>query len=126
MSVTCFWNGFARGYARSTTFGALTVASALANRYGYNSWLNPAYSYSYMYDTSYIATCFTDLDSPSGLTSWVDGGYAINRPYYGGYTGNGYGIGGWGVALGTLGSVDLGYGGICINVGGIGGFGCWC
>ena len=108
MSGCSFWTGFARGCANSMAFGALT----LANRYCYNSY-SPFFSYNVNpYDTSYLATCFADLDSPTGLTSWVDGGYALNRQYYGGCTGISYGIGSWNYAYTPY---NYGFS-----------FGCWC
>ena len=96
---------FGYGFARSMQLGTL----ALASRAGF---YNTGF-----YNTSgisYMDTLYCDLDSPSGLTSWVDNGYMINNY---GYIGDGQFLGGY--TGGYTGSAFCG-----IPVGGFcGGFG---
>lgn len=73
-----FFSGFTYGLSRSlvglATFG-------LRSRY-----INPT-MYNIANSSTYLSTCYADLDSPSGLSSLLDGGMAINNSYNGGFTG---------------------------------------
>lgn len=67
---------------------------------GFGGFHSPAYN-AFNPSTSYLSTCYCDLDQPTGLSSWVDGGRSINWPYKtsgsinccGGF--GGFGFGGW-------------------------------
>lgn len=61
-----FGTGFLRGLNRGLAWGTFGMLSMGGYSYG-----NPTY---YRNTLGYLSTCSVDLDSPSGLTSWVDGG----------------------------------------------------
>ena len=100
------------------------------NRYSFGSLLFDGYRRGALYNISqsplYMSSCYADLDSPSGLSSVLDGGYAINAPYYGngftGYTLGGciplvtcdpYAFGGYRGGFGFGLGMGLGFGGFC-------------
>ncbi|MCD8378636.1 MAG: hypothetical protein LUB59_07615 [Candidatus Gastranaerophilales bacterium] len=104
-SGSSFALGLANGLTTGLTFGTL----ALAARGGY---------YNTGLYNNYLDTCYADLDSPSGMTSWLDGGYMINNygyigdstfvgGYHNGYTGFSY--------FGMPVSCGIGYGGLGLN-----------
>lgn len=103
-----FFSGFGYGLSRSllgfTSFG-------LQSRF-----IKPT-MYKIANSPEYLSTCYADLESPSGLSSIVDGGMAINNSYTGGFTGlalggvlplvnfNSCGFGGYSFGLGGYSSV---------------------
>lgn len=85
---------------------------ALATRSNFGCF--PAYS-----TINYGDTFYCDLDQPTGLSSWVDGGYALNKY---GYLGNGQFMGGY--SNGYTGFAPMfGFGGLGFGGFGFGGFG---
>ena len=70
---------------------------------GFGGFCSPAYN-AFNPSSAYLSTCYCDLDQPTGLSSWVDGGRSINWPYkasgsfrysgFGGFGGLGC-FGGW-------------------------------
>ncbi|MBO6273058.1 hypothetical protein J6O48_09825 [bacterium] len=85
------WGIIQMGFERGLSY-------SLYNRYSFGSLLlNGFYNtamYSISQDPLYFSSCYADLDSPSGFSSVIDGGRAINNSYYNnGFTG--YTIGGF-------------------------------
>lgn len=93
--------GLSLSLAQSTRFGMLSLATR--GNLGCFSNFN------------YGDTFYCDLDQPTGLSSWVDGGYALNNY---GYLGNGQFIGGYSNGYTGYASPFIGFG-----FGGFGGFG---
>ena len=50
--------------------------------------------------TTYLSTCFCDLERPTGLSSWRDGGRLINAPYESRSFSRSFCGDGWGLGLG--------------------------
>ena len=95
-------SGFGQGFA----FGYLTTSSHcmpyFGYGYGYSPYLGFGFNREMVMGSDLIYSCYADLDRPSGLSSaFPSVDYAMNSPFYGGYSGFSYSPFGFG--LGCIG-----------------------
>ena len=104
--------GIKWGFNKMGIFTSLAVMSVLSRprcgygRFGFGRFGGYSAYRAVNPSATYFSTCYCDLERPTGLSSWLDGGRLINAPYEGrtfsrSFCGSRLGLGfGFGLGLG--------------------------